>query len=163
MIRLVKIVGLLLICATAASPQEVGPVTELPIPRYVSLKSSPGNLRRGPSFSQRIDWVLMRRGMPLRVTAEYDNWRRVVDRDGVGGWVYYTLLSGNRTVIVDAETLSLHARPDSRTTEIARLERGVVARVDECTEDWCRLVADGYRGWAPKGNYWGVEPDEVFD
>lgn len=163
MFRLAAFVVALGLAVTPVIAQERGPVTNLPIPRYVSLKTSEGNLRRGPSLSHRIDWVLTRRNMPLRVTAEYEHWRRVVDRDGVGGWLHYALLSGTRTVIVDAEMLSLHARPDPETTEVARLERGVIARIDECRPDWCRLVAGGYRGWARSDALWGVEAGEVLD
>ena len=39
-------------------------------PRYVSLKASEANVRRGPSLTHRIDWVYKRRAMPLRVTAD---------------------------------------------------------------------------------------------
>ena len=68
--------------ATAASltAPAIGPETNLPLPRFVSLKSDEGNVRRGPSLSHRIDWVFVRRGMPLQVTAEYGHWRRVVLR-----------------------------------------------------------------------------------
>ena len=71
-----------------------GAVTNLPLPRFVSLKGTEGNARRGPSLTQRIDWVFTRRGMPLEITAEFENWRLVVDKDGAGGWVHYALLSG---------------------------------------------------------------------
>ena len=74
-----------------------GAVTNLPLPRYVSLKGGEGNARRGPSLSHRIDWVFRHAGMPLRVTAEFGHWRRVEDQDGAGGWVHYSLLSGVRT------------------------------------------------------------------
>ena len=57
-------------------------VTNLPLPRYVSMKAAEGNVRRGPSLTHRIDWVFKRRGMPLQITAEYGNWRKVQDRDG---------------------------------------------------------------------------------
>jgi SH3-like domain-containing protein len=67
---------------------ERGPVTGLPLPRYVSLKASEANVRRGPSLTHRIDWVFKRRDMPLRITAEFGHWRRVEDRDGAGGWVH---------------------------------------------------------------------------
>ncbi len=147
---------------SAQPPLSLGPETNLPLPRYVSLKAAEGNVRRGPSLSHRIDWVFVRRNMPLRVTAEYGHWRRVVDRDGQGGWVHYSLLSGVRTVIIDARTVLL-ARPDPAAPENAVLEPGVIARIDECTADWCRLVAGGYRGWAPKGSYWGVAAAEVVD
>jgi len=165
--RLLRSVAAAVLCLGLSSPpapaQERGPVTTLPLPRFVSLKVSEGNLRSGPSRSHRIDWVLIRRGMPLQVIAEYDQWRRVVDHDGVAGWVHSALLSGSRTALVDAEQVTLYGRPDPDTTEIAVLERGVVARLDRCTPNWCRLSAGGYRGWAPKGGYWGVGPDEVLD
>ena len=138
-----------------------GPVTNLPMPRYVSLKANEANVRRGPSLSHRIDWVFQRRDMPLRVVGEYGHWRRVVDREGMGGWVHYSLLSGNRTVIIDEDLLPLRARPTADATEVAMLERGVIADLGECSVDWCRLRAGGYRGWAPKAALFGVAPGEV--
>ena len=142
---------------------ERGPETNLPLPRYVSLSTDRGNVRRGPSLSHRIDWVFLRRDMPLQVTAEYGHWRRVTDREGVGGWVHYAMLSGVRTVIVDAEMLPLRSKPQDSATVVAQLEAGVVARLNECEPDWCRLSAGGYKGWAPKALLWGVAPDEVRD
>lgn len=152
--------------ASASGPAEgpaFGPETNLPLPRYVSLKTSEGNVRRGPSLSHRIDWVFLRRDMPLQVTAEYGHWRRVVDREGLGGWVHYALLSGNRTVIIDEDMLIIRSRPDQTATETAQLEAGVIARLGTCEPDWCRISVAGYRGWAPKSALWGVGADEVRD
>jgi SH3-like domain-containing protein len=142
---------------------ERGSVTNLPLPRFVSMKASEGNVRRGPSLSHRIDWVYKRRNMPLQITAEHGHWRRVQDRDGAGGWVHYSLLSGVRTAIIEVETLNLYARPDQSTQVNAQLLMGVVAEVRQCQANWCELSACGYRGWAPKGSYWGVRADEVFE
>lgn len=157
------VIAAAIIFGTTATAQEVGPVTNLPLPRFVSLKSAEVNVRRGPSLSHRIDWIYQRRDMPLQVVAEYGNWRRVIDRDGLGGWVHYIMLSGNRTVIVDAELQPLYSRPDFNSTQQALLENGVIARIDECQADWCRLRADGQRGWAPKTALWGVTEDEILD
>ncbi len=140
---------------------ERGPVTGLPLPRYVSLKASEANVRRGPSLTHRIDWVFKRRDMPLRITAEFGHWRRVEDRDGAGGWVHYTLLSGVRTVIVQEDMLDLLTRPDPGTMVVARLEAGVIARLSECGPEWCALAVDGHRGWARKAALWGVGVDEM--
>ncbi|MCR9109393.1 SH3 domain-containing protein [Marivita sp. XM-24bin2] len=142
---------------------ERGAVTNLPLPRYVSMKASEGNVRRGPSLSHRIDWVYKRRNMPLQITAEHGHWRRVQDRDGAGGWVHYSLLSGVRTAIVEVDMLNLYVRPDPTTQINAQLSLGVVAEVRQCQTDWCELEAGGYRGWARKGAYWGVQPNEVFE
>ncbi len=141
----------------------IGPETNLPLPRFVALKSGDGNVRRGPSLSHRIDWVFRRADMPLQITAEYGHWRRVIDREGLGGWVHYSLLSGNRTVIVDQDMLPLYARPDPASQQNALLELGVIARLGECNPDWCRISVAGYRGWAPKSALWGVGAAEIRD
>lgn len=138
-----------------------GPVTNLPLPRYVSLKSSEGNARRGPSLGHRIDWVFRHRDMPLRITDEYENWRRVEDRDGAGGWVHYTLLSGSRTVLVQVKIADLHADADDSAEIIARAESGVIARLGACLPDWCRINAGGESGWVRKTDIWGVDADEL--
>ncbi len=148
---------------TLVAASERGPVTNLPIPRYVSLKAAESNVRRGPSLSHRIDWVFQRRNMPLRITAEHGHWRRVEDRDGFGGWVHYSLISGNRTVLVERDMLPLYTRPDPGTPVVAALEIGVIAELGECGPEWCRLRSGGYRGWAEKSALWGVEADEIRD
>ena len=140
-----------------------GPVTNLPLPRYVSMKSTEGNVRRGPSLSHRVDWVFKRRNMPLQITAEHGHWRRVQDRDGAGGWVHYALLSGVRTVLVEQDMLQVYARPDPQSPVSAAFELGVVARLGSCVDDWCRISAGGYRGWASKTSLWGVMPGELRD
>jgi len=154
---------------TSASPAvvpdapTVGPETNLPLPRFVSLKTDEGNARRGPALDQRIDWVFVREDMPLQITAEYGHWRRVEDRDGEGGWVHYSLLSGTRTVIIDQDRLPLRTRPEEDGPEVALMEQNVVARLETCEVDWCRVSAGGYGGWAPKSALWGVGADEVLD
>ncbi|MFD3188945.1 SH3 domain-containing protein [Sedimentitalea sp. HM32M-2] len=149
--------------AAAQVAPKRGPVTNLPMPRYVSMKASEGNVRRGPSLTHRIDWVFKRRDMPLQITAEFGHWRRVQDRDGAGGWVHYALLSGVRTVLVEKDMLPVHARPDPQSPVNAAFELGVVARLGKCLDDWCRISAGGYRGWAEKRHLWGVLPDELRD
>ncbi|WP_312531565.1 SH3 domain-containing protein [Paracoccus sp. (in: a-proteobacteria)] len=140
-----------------------GAVTNLPVPRYVSLKGSEGNARRGPSLSHRIDWVFRHPGMPLRVVAEFGHWRRVEDQDGAGGWVHYALLSGVRTAIVQQDMLELMSRPDQNSTVIARAESGAIVRLHECNKDWCRISGGGEKGWVLKTALWGVDPDEIRD
>lgn len=142
---------------------DVGCVTNLPLPRFVSLKGSEGNARRGPGLTHRIDWVFTRAGMPLKITAEYENWRRVEDHEGAGGWVHYSLLSGVRTVLVTLDMAEFRHAPDDGATVIAQAEMGVIGRVLECNVDWCRVALDGQRGWVRKTSIWGVKPDETVE
>lgn len=146
---------------TAISASDRGKVTNLPIPRFVSLKAEEGNARRGPSLSHRIDWVFQRRNMPLRVTGEHGHWRRVQDRDGQGGWVHYSLISGARHVIVENDMTPLYIKPDQASTVNAYVESGVVARLGKCDLDWCRVTAKGSKGWVTKRVLWGVLPEEM--
>ncbi len=149
--------------AAAQDSGKRGQVTNLPMPRYVSMKANEGNVRRGPSLTHRIDWVFKRRDMPLQITAEHGHWRRVQDRDGAGGWVHYALLSGARTVLIEKDMLQVHAHPDPQSPITAAFELGVVARLGACVPDWCRISAGGHRGWAEKKFMWGVRPDELRD
>lgn len=146
----------------AADATRRGAVTNLPVPRYVSLKASEGNVRRGPSLSHRIDWVFRHRDMPLRVTAEFGHWRRVEDRDGVGGWVHYSLISGVRTVVFTHDKTEMHFKPADDSSVMALAETGAIARVGECGADWCRVSAEGQKGWVRKSDVWGVDPGEII-
>ena len=156
-------VAVALIAGGAARAQDRGPVTNLPLPRFVSMKATEGNVRRGPSLTHRIDWVFKRKDVPLEITAEHGHWRRVRDRDGAGGWIHYSLLSGARTAVVEKDMLELVSKPVQGAMVVARFEMGVIAHLEECRVDWCEVSAGGYEGWAAKTSLWGVKPDEILD
>ena len=143
-------------------PQK-GQVTNLPIPRYVSLKVKEANARRGPSLSHKIDWIYKRQNMPLEIYAEYENWRRVRDFEGLGGWVHYTLLSGIRYVLIKNELLEMRLLPSLDAQVIAKVPQHNIATLDKCNKDWCRIIDDGYKGWVPKNGIWGVYENELKD
>lgn len=145
-----------------AVAQELGPVTKRPIPRFVSMKAVEGNVRRGPSLTHRVDWVFTHRNMPLQIVDEYGNWRRVRDIDGAGGWMHFSLLSGARTVIVQKDYTPLRSRPELGTLPNAYAEQGVIAYLDSCTFQWCKIRAGGEKGWVLKTEIWGVDPEEVL-
>ena len=149
--------------APAAEQHEKGPVTGLDLPRYVSLKASRANVRRGPSLSHRVDWEFLRRGMPLQIIAEFGHWRRVRDMDDAIGWVHYSLLSGHRTAIVLPARTALRDEPAPEARVNAWVEQSVIVDLEACKPDWCEVDADGYTGWIAKPDIWGVDKDEVFD
>lgn len=147
----------------AAAQDGLGPVTKLALPRYVSLKTGEGNARRGPGLTHRIDWVFTAAGMPLRVTAEYENWRRVEDADGAGGWVHYSLLSSARSVLITQDMAEFLNRPEAGSAVVYQAEYGVIGRLLECDPDWCRVAVDGTKGWTRKTALWGVDPAEIVE
>ena len=94
-----------------------GSVSGLPVPRFVSLKSDRVNVRAGPTKDQDVRWVYTRAGMPVEITAEFENWRRIRDWEGAEGWVYHSLLSGKRSAVVvptlKADLVPLYEQPDT--------------------------------------------------
>ena len=146
---------------THINASERGPVTNLLIPRYVSLKATEANARRGPSLSHRIDWIFKKKGMPLEIYGEYDNWRRVRDAEGAGGWIHYSLLSGVRSIVVTSSMADLHRKSDQNSMVMARIEQNYIADLRKCIKDWCEIDAGKYAGWIKKTDIWGVAPDEI--
>ncbi|QDL91606.1 hypothetical protein FDP22_07275 [Paroceanicella profunda] len=141
-------------------PTTIGPVTHMPLPRFVSLKTE-ANARRGPGLDHRVDWIFKRRHMPLKVVAEFDNWRKVVDADGTGGWVHYTLLRGARTVVVRAPETMLHELASDNSLPVAVAKQGVIGDLESCKALWCQIDANGYEGWVRKDDIWGVDDTEI--
>ncbi|MEM6664539.1 MAG: SH3 domain-containing protein [Pseudomonadota bacterium] len=162
-IAMTTLLGLALLAVPApmARADEVGPVTNLPIPRYVSLRSSEINVRRGPGLDYRKDWVYRRAGLPVQVIEEYGDWRRIVDKDEAGGWVYHAMITGRRTVLITADTVFFREDPTETAAATAQAESGVVARLGQCVENWCEVEAEGHEGWVPKAAIWGVTAAEV--
>jgi SH3-like domain-containing protein len=141
----------------------------LPVPRFVSLKADRVNVRGGPTKDHQVNFIYTRSGLPVEITAEYDNWRRIRDWEGAEGWVYHTLLSGRRTAMVTAppkagETLlALHETADEHAPVTARLQPGVLASVKNCNGSWCHLSGRGFDGWLRQDRLWGVYPSEKVD
>ena len=139
----------------------------LPIPRYVSLKSDHVNVRAGPTKDNDVAWVYTRSGLPVEITAEFENWRRVRDSEGSEGWVYHSLLSGRRTAVVTMKTKDdlapIYDRADLTSAVAAKLQAGVVAQVKKCAANWCRVIGTGFDGWIEQRRLWGVYADEKVD
>jgi SH3-like domain-containing protein len=143
---------------------EVGPVTSLPLPRFVSIRSNEANARRGPGLDYRIDWAFVRRGLPVEVIAEHGPWRKVRDAEGLGGWVHQSLLSGTRMALIRGEgNVPLLRRPDLGAGLRAHVEPGALARIETCEGAWCRVEAGDFTGWMARDALWGVGADEEID
>jgi len=172
--RILLALGLVALACTGLLPlvsgsawAQTGSTTGLRIPRYVSLKSDRVNLREGPSKDHRTIWVFQRAGLPVEITAEFENWRRIRDSEGSEGWVLQSLLSGKKTALVApwrrGEMFTLFSKPQDTADRVAKLQTGVLASVRKCDPVWCRISGVGYDGFIQKTLLWGVYPEDVFD
>lgn len=174
------VIGMILAAVLAAPPGAVGAddvanaatasgsKTGLRIPRFVSLKSDKVNVRRGPSSDQSIVWVFARAGLPVEIIAEADNWRRVRDSEGADGWVFHSLLSGRRTVLVSpwskgTESVTMYERRSTGASAVAQLQSGVLGNIVSCDGEWCELTVDGYSGYVEQDKLWGVYRGEEIN
>lgn len=136
-----------------------------PVPRYVSLRSDKVYVRAGPAMRYPIKWIYKRAGMPVEIVQEFDNWRKVRGIDGEEGWVHQSMLSGERTVLirkVQDDLVPMREGFSAGARMTARLEPMVVASIDKCAGDWCRVEAGGYRGWVQRNFLWGIYDSEEF-
>ena len=129
------------------------------MPRFVSLKVGIANGRAGPQQAHPIVWRYTRTGLPMEIVAETSEWRRVRDPDGEVTWMHNSLLSGRRSVYTRDET-ALLARPREDAPEEAVADGGAVLWLERCRDGWCRLEAQGLRGWARVETLWGIYPEE---
>ena len=165
---------MILAAACCASPAGVaqaevatGQASGLPVPRFVSLKADKVNVHIGPAKTYEVKWLYQRAGLPVEVTAEFENWRRIRDADGTEGWVYHSLLSGRRTGVVTgkekAALIEIFGNPHQESRVVAQLEPGVQGAVKRCKEGWCQIAGRGFEGWIPQVRLWGVYPNEKVE
>ncbi|MEH6952000.1 SH3 domain-containing protein [Nitrobacter sp. NHB1] len=153
--------------AVANAKESALSTSGLPIPRYVSLKSDHVNVRVGPTKDNDVSWVYTKAGLPVEITAEFENWRRIRDSEGAEGWVYHSLLSGRRTAVVTMkhkdDLAQLYSSADTASAVAARLQAGVVTQVKHCAAGWCHVAGDGFDGWIQQQRLWGVYADEKIN
>jgi SH3-like domain-containing protein len=164
---LMAMVGAVAGAAQAAGDIAVGSKSGLPVPRFVSLKPDRVNVRGGPTRDHEVTWVYTRAGLPVEITAESENWRRIRDWEGAEGWVYHSMLSGRRTAVVKSKEkdglVPLLAKPDATNDVVANLQSGVLSMVKQCTGKWCRIIGHGFDGWIVQDRLWGVYPNEKVE
>jgi SH3-like domain-containing protein len=149
----------------APGVQAQGRSTGLPLPRFVSLRANEVNLRTGPGVQYPVDWVFLRRGLPVEIIAEYGTWRKIRDWQGTQGWVHQSMLAGTRTLIVTGDTRTIRRKADVDSKAVARIEASAIGRLVSCPDlsGWCRVEAGDRKGWLRRVEFWGVLKNEVME
>jgi SH3-like domain-containing protein len=174
--RFLVLVPLVFASLTLSAPPALAQaesVTGLPLPRFVSTRSNPINVRVGPGTKYQIAWNYKVSGVPVEIIQEFDTWRKIRDMDGTEGWVHQSLLVGNRagyaTPLAANGEVTMFASRSTEANVRARLAPGVRVNISECDGNWCEVSAGqpgeraAYSGYVRQEEIWGVYPDEVFD
>lgn len=168
-LRPLLIAGLLLLGGWDAAPVGTGPgpdlgrVTKLPVPRFVTLRSDELNLRAGPGFQYPVLWVYQRDGLPVEIIGEYDVWRQILAPDGGTGWVHMATIRSRRGFIVTSQKANLLAAANANAGVVAVLDFGVSGVLKSCAakSDWCKVSVGRAAGFLNRNDFWGVFPGEM--
>ncbi len=130
----------------------VGPVSAAD---YVSVIGDNVNVRSGPGTNYQVAMELFA-GYPLKVTATQGDWLKVVDFENDSGWIHNSLVEPGNTVIVNGEnSVNMRAEPNTKSSIIATVDRGVVMTKLESQGKWLKLKhASGLIGWIYKPLLW---------
>jgi SH3-like domain-containing protein len=146
-----KLLFVLLLAAAPLSAQE------REVPYWASIKTEKLNLRAGPGRDYPVRWVYRRPGLPLKVIRVHEGWRLVRDPAGDEGWVTANLLSKDRGGIVVGEGLAeIRAERTASSRLKWKAEPGVVGKIDDCEQGWCRIDVEGRVGFMRADRLWGA-------
>ena len=110
--------------------------------------------------------MFSKKGLPVEIIAEFEQWRRIRDSEGEEGWVYQSMLAGERTAMVapwkKEPCIPLHAAAPSRSPPAVALARH--RRHRRYSSSAAAMVRDcrlsGYNGWVEQAMLFGVYPGE---
>lgn len=145
--------ALILFCLAAAAPASAQ--SDLELPYWASISVDEARMRKGPSIDVPVLWEYRRKDLPVKVIARHENWRRVEDPDGARGWMAARLLSRTRTAIVTGAIRPMREEPSTTAAVAYRAAPGVVGRITDCQNGWCRFDVKGRKGWIQTDHIWG--------
>lgn len=124
--------------------------SKLPVPRFASLKADKVNGRMGPGEDYPIKYVYTRQGLPVKVTAETDIWRRIQDPSGSVVWVHKNALSSKKTVItrkVNNRPIYMLSKPDLKSRVVAQVGENYIGELLDSDGFWRKVRFGDYTGW----------------
>lgn len=126
---------------------------------YASLRKSEVYVRYGPSQDYPIKWIYRAKGLPVKVSRKFDQWRKIEDISGDTGWVHAALLTSKEMALIssDAPYILLRKKPDADSPAVLRVEPGNILNISECDEGYCKASISGYKGYVEKKLLWGIE------
>ena len=128
-----------------------------PVPRYASLKFNTVNGRSGPSTDYPVRWTYERAGLPVIIIRESKDWRMIRDPMGDEVWISHSQLVSERTAIA-TDSGEMYREPRTDAAKVARFSAGAVLSLGDCGNLWCRVEADGRKGWVRRAHLWGADP-----
>jgi SH3-like domain-containing protein len=134
--------------------------SKLPVPRFVSMRYNEVNGRAGPNEDYPIRFVYKHAGLPVKVIAETEDWRKIIDPDGTMVWVHKRNLDAKRTLIIHPSTagathIMLYKKADLGAKIIAKIAYNSICEIIESENGWRKIRIGNYVGWIIAKDAWG--------
>lgn len=127
---------------------------------YMSLKFNEVNFRAGPGMDFPILFTYRLKYSPIKIVGEYDNWFKVVDKDGDSGWVSEHLLSKFRSFITIKDIQYIYSSHKKNAHPIFKIENNITGKLIKCKSSRCKIKVNGVKGWIDRDGIWGVNEIE---
>ncbi len=163
-----SLIALALLVSLSLASEPAGAQERSANSRFASLDAGEINVRTGPGTRYPVEWVFVRKGVPVEIIAEYDLWRKIRDQEGDVGWIHRALLSAKRTSLVTARMANIYPEPGGAGSlpsmpPSAIAEQGVILTLNACAGAWCEVETGDHHGWILRGDIWGAYLREDFD
>jgi SH3-like domain-containing protein len=136
---------------------------KLQVPRFVTIKASEANSRKGPGAQYPIAYVYNYKWLPVEIIAEYEQWRQIKDYNGDEGWIHSSILSGRRSIIITGKEPQLLYKSNNLHAKIvAKLMPNLVCSLNKCIKSWCKVKCQDHSGWVSRSVVWGVYEHEEW-
>ena len=122
--------------------------------KFLSLKKNKVNVRYGPSFESPVKFVYKKINLPIKQIDKKENWRRIIDFKNNSGWIHLSQLKPASSVIPLKEKI-LFKYPSIFSKPLAKIQKGRVLIVQKCSESWCKIKSEKFKGWIKMENIWG--------
>ena len=124
--------------------------------KYLTTRYDEVNVRNGPGLNNLILFKILKKGYPLLVIEEFENWYRVIDFSDNKGWVSKTQLSNDPYVIVISSSEKILKFPNYNSKILAFAKKKFILKLEKCRKKWCKVTSDKIKGWVTKKSLWGV-------
>ena len=121
----------------------------------MTTKYNEVNVRNGPGLNHLVIYKILKKGYPLIIISNFENWSKVSDVDGIIGWVSNSQLTDKRYVIITSNSEYIYKFPNVRSKKIAKVMKNFVLENEKCSEEWCFVKEKEIEGWVRKKGIWG--------
>jgi SH3-like domain-containing protein len=105
---------------------------------FASVMKDGVNIRSGPSTKNDVLWEVFK-DYPVEILQRKGDWVEVRDFENDKGWIYASLLSMEKTMIVKVENANMRSGPTKEDKIIATVKKGVVFTPVEQKGNWIKV------------------------